>query len=355
MTPRPSGLLRLALTAGAAALAVVCASHEASAAMMNRPFSVGGFEGGGSSTGVTGWLLAEQSWLTHLMSRHITSLAAHPNAFWGLAGLGLAYGVFHAAGPVHGKALIASYMLASDRAVRRGILLALLAALLQGAVAVALVGVAALIFNATADEMNVVADTLAQLSYAGIVAIGAWLIWRKGRALIAAARDYSDRRAVTAEGALFAGAPWRPAPLALVGGFQVETPDANVRSEESCGCALAPEASTLENGFSWRGAAATVVAAGSRPCSGSILVLVFALAQGVFVAGIAATFAISIGAAATTGALAVGAAYAKKLSLRFAAGESCRVALVARSFEFAAALAVLGFGLALWFAAGVGA
>ncbi|MGO9742940.1 MAG: nickel/cobalt transporter [Roseiarcus sp.] len=355
LTLRPSSLLRLAFVLGAVALVVVCASHEAAAGMMTRPFSVGGFEGGGSSTGVTGWLLAEQSWLTHLMSRHITSLAANPNAFWGLAGLGLAYGVFHAAGPGHGKAVIASYMMASDRAVRRGILLALLAALLQGAVAVALVGVAALIFNATAGEMNVVADTLAQLSYAGIVAIGAWLTWRKGRVLIAAVRDYSDRRVETAEGALFAGAPWRAAPVALGGPFRVETPGRGVCPEGACGHAHAPDPSALEDGFSWRGAAATVVAAGSRPCSGSILVLVFALAQGVFAAGIAATFAISIGAAVTTGALAVGATYAKKLSLRFAAGESCRVALVARSFEFAAALAVLGFGLALWFAAGVGA
>ena len=57
---------------------------------------------------------------------------------------------FHAAGPGHGKAVIASYMMANDRRCERGVALALLAALLQGAVAVALVGVAALVFNATA-------------------------------------------------------------------------------------------------------------------------------------------------------------------------------------------------------------
>ena len=52
---------------------------------------------------------------------------------WGLIALGLAYGVFHAAGPGHGKTLIASYMLANDRSLRRGAVMALMAALLQAA------------------------------------------------------------------------------------------------------------------------------------------------------------------------------------------------------------------------------
>jgi nickel/cobalt exporter len=59
-----------------------------------------------------------------------------------LIALGLAYGVFHAAGPGHGKTLIASYMLANERSLKRGALLSLLAALLQACVAIALVGAA---------------------------------------------------------------------------------------------------------------------------------------------------------------------------------------------------------------------
>ena len=134
------------------------------------------------------------------MSAHLKALSADPHAFWGLAGLGLLYGVFHAAGPGHGKAVIASYMMASDRAVKRGVVLAFLAALVQGAVAIALVSVAALVFNATAREMNIVADSLARLSYLGIGAIGAWLVWRKGRALIVAAKAFFARRAAIAGG-----------------------------------------------------------------------------------------------------------------------------------------------------------
>ncbi len=58
----------------------------------------------------------------------------------------------------------------------------------------------------------------------------------------------------------------------------------------------------------------------------------------------------SLGTALATGALASAAVYAKGLAVRLASGEDTRAALAARAFEFAAALAVLGFGLALFFA-----
>ena len=82
-----------------------------------------------------------------------------------------------------------------------------------------------------------------------------------------------------------------------------------------------------------------------------IVVLVFALAQGLFAAVVAATFAMALGTAATTGALAWTAVFAKSAAMRLAAGENSRLALVARGFEFAAALAVLGLGVALMFGA----
>jgi nickel/cobalt exporter len=116
---------------------------------------------------------------------------------------------------------------------------------------------------------------------------------------------------------------------------------------EACGHAHAPDPAQFDGTFSWRAAAATVIAAGARPCSGAILVLVFALAQGLFAAGVAATFAMAIGTAVTTGALASMAVFAKSAATRLAAGENSRLALVARGFEFVAALAVLLFGVAM--------
>ncbi|HEX9167486.1 MAG TPA: high frequency lysogenization protein HflD, partial [Roseiarcus sp.] len=124
-----------------------------------HPFAVAGGEGGGGAEGgLTGWLMAEQSTLTHLIAAKVHALHDQPSAAWGLIGLGLAYGVFHAAGPGHGKAVLASYMLANERSLKRGAVMALMAALLQALVAIGLVGAAAFVFRATASQMNRAAD-----------------------------------------------------------------------------------------------------------------------------------------------------------------------------------------------------
>jgi nickel/cobalt exporter len=319
------------------------------AGAMRRPFEVGGGEGGGAYGGWTGWLLEAQSRLTHMMSLDLRAIPHSPAAFWTLIGIGFLYGVAHAAGPGHGKGVIASYMMANEQALRRGMILALFAALLQGVVAIAIVGVAAMLLGATAARMNTVADAMASASYLGVAAIGGWLSWRKGLALARAARAYLARRAAVSGAVLFPGAPWRAAPaLAGIGGFRAG--DSEV-VDDGCGHEHAPDPRRLGAGFSWRTALATVAAAGARPCSGALLILVFALAQGLFAAGIAAVAAMSLGTALATGALASLAVFAKGLAVRFAAGEDSRAALAARLCEFAAALAVLGFGLALYFAA----
>jgi ABC-type nickel/cobalt efflux system permease component RcnA len=335
----------------ARALAASLVSGAASAQLAHRPFAVGGGEGGGGAEGgITGFLMSEQSRLTHLMAEQVHALHANPSALLGLVALGLCYGVFHAAGPGHGKALIASYMIANEGSLRRGVVMAFLAALLQATVAVVLVGSAALILNATASQMNTAADWLSIASCAGVAAIGLWLSWRKGRALIAAIRLRFERERAVSAASVFANAAWSPPPRALsAAAYRAAAPGA---AADLC---CAPDPAALIGAFSWRDAAGTVIAAGSRPCSGAILVLVFALAQGVFPAGVAAAFAMALGVAVTTGALAALAVFAKAVALRFAAGENSRAALVASAFEFAAALAVLAVGLLLLIGARGGA
>ncbi len=315
------------------------------AGAFHRPFEVGGGEGGGAYGGLMGWLLAAQSQFTHMMARDLAAIPHDTAALWTLIGVGFLYGVAHAAGPGHGKAVIASYMMANDSALRRGLVLSLMAALLQGLAAVAIVGVAAALLNATAARMNVIADGLASLSYLGVAAIGAWLAVRKGLALARALAAYVERRSALSGAALLAGAPWRAASTMSGGAFRAGEPGAAV---DACGHMHAPDPRLLGAGFSWRAALSTVVAAGARPCSGSLLILVFALSQGMFLAGVAAVAAVSLGTALTTGALASLAVFAKGLAVKFARGEDTRVAVVARLAEFAAALAVLAFGLALF-------
>jgi nickel/cobalt transporter (NicO) family protein len=89
------------------------------------------------------------------------------------------------------------------------------------------------------------------------------------------------------------------------------------------------------------------VAVGLRPCSGAILVLVFALAQGLFWAGVVSTFIMGLGTAITVAGIATMAVGAKSLAARFAQTRSGYGSLALRGLEVAAAALVLAFGVLL--------
>ena len=102
--------------------------------------------------GIAGWLLAKQAEFYRMLSGTIRSAKTDGSAVWLLMGISFAYGVFHAAGPGHGKAVISSYLVANEETWKRGIMLSFLSAFLQAMVAVALVGIAAALLGATAGS-----------------------------------------------------------------------------------------------------------------------------------------------------------------------------------------------------------
>ena len=317
---------RAAFLAGVLAL-VCCAGAALAQGVGHNPFSVGVSEGGGQYGGVLGWLMSQQMEFERQISGAVRAIRTTGAGFWTLSGLSFAYGVFHAAGPGHGKAVVAAYMIANERALKRGLVISGLASLLQGLVAIAIVGVLAVLLSSTAQRMRDAAEWVEIASFAGIASFGAVLAFRKGRALFAALRP--------------------PPPASR---FVCEAADADGSHEHgpNCGHFHMPDPSTLgKKTFSWRDAALTVITAGSRPCSGAILVLVFSMAQGIFWAGVAATFAMALGTAITTGALATMAVLAKDLALRLTGGGARRGEITGRALEFAAACLVLALGLAL--------
>jgi len=91
------------------------------------------------------------------------------------------------------------------------------------------------------------------------------------------------------------------------------------------------------------------VAAGLRPCSGAILVLVFALAQGIFLIGVAATFAMGAGVAITVTAIALLAVFGKGIAVHLAGAMGGRGELMLRAIEVFGALIVIALGLLLLF------
>lgn len=338
--PRRDGAHVWLLACGAAfVLALLLLLHpDPALAQPRHPFAIGANEAGAPAGGIAAWLLDMQSRFHRQFAGGVRAVKDTPAALGPLIGLAFLYGVFHAAGPGHGKAVIGAYMVANERALRRGALIALGAAALQGAVAFMIVGVGAIVLGATSTQMTRAAALIEQASYAAILALGLWLTWRKGGAFLAAWRGEA---AVCGD----CGAPARGLAYTPSSGAAAT---ARAVSAAPRVCGHMPDPQALAGRMDWREAATTMVAAGARPCSGAIVVLVFALAQGVFWAGGAAVAAMSLGTALTTAGLAAFAVAFKSAARRIARsrGEGV-VALALRGVELAAAIivALLGAGL----------
>ena len=101
------------------------------------------------------------------------------------------------------------------------------------------------------------------------------------------------------------------------------------------GHAHAPEPAELEGSGGWRRGLSAVVAVGLRPCSGAIIVLIFALAQDLFWTGVGATLLMGLGTAATVAAIATVAVSARDVASRLAKsrGKRWRVSEFADAFR----------------------
>ena len=178
--------------------------------------------------------MAQQSWLTHLIAAKVHALHEQPGAAWGLIGLGLAYGVFHAAGPGHGKAVLASYMLANETSLKRGAVMSLMAALLQALVAIGLVGAAGFVFRATASEMDSAAEWIALASYCARRRDGSVAGLAQGRGSHRRPEPEADRRRALALSPAYTGVAWRrPAFSLSAAASRAEPPGGATRSRRA--------------------------------------------------------------------------------------------------------------------------
>jgi nickel/cobalt exporter len=198
--------------------------------------------------------------------------------------------------------------------------------------------------------MTAAANVLETVSYAGIVILGCVLLWRKGAAFLTACNALPRAPAER----IFAASTISPSAMGRGNsaffsddGEAIQSRRGRIVHGPDCAHFHGLDASQLGEGFVWKGALLTVLTAGARPCSGAILVLVFALAQDMFLFGIGATFAMSLGTAITTGALAAFAVFAKRMAMAYVGTGSPRALIFGRLIEVVAAVCVLGFGIAL--------
>lgn len=195
----------------------------------------------------------------------------------------LLYGVFHAAGPGHGKAVIAAYLLSQENHLWRGLRLAVAASFLQGAVALALIY--GLVYGADwlPHDARATVTWSERVSFVLLVALGLALAVRNLRALVAS---------------------WKRPAITSIGG--------GLCSDPACSHLLVPNQRQLARAGGWRGTTVVVLSIGLRPCTGAVLVLALAVSLSLPWAGVASVAAMSAGTAATVSALAVLTVSARK-------------------------------------------
>ena len=275
--------------------------------LLQRRKNAGGEDAAPTLTGSpVEWVKAQQRSFYGKMSAALTAMKRGSawSAALTLMALSFAYGVLHAAGPGHGKAVVSAWLLANERQLKRGVMISFMAALFQAVTAVVLVSALLLTVSAAASTAKSMAMALEAASYGLIALTGMWLIWQALRP--------------------------RFAPVAAV----VESHghdhshhhdhahhhlDHDHEHGPDCGCGHAhmPSASDLDQPVSLWKAVGIAFAVGIRPCTGGILVLLFSSALGLYWAGVAATFVMALGTAITVSIIASLAVKSRDMALRY--------------------------------------
>jgi nickel/cobalt exporter len=317
----PFGGLALPLALTKAALAVPSPFGVATPDSSGPAFA-------GPLGGLFAWVALQQAEFYHVLTTSLSQLKNSGHAAWLLASVSFLYGIFHAVGPGHGKSVITSYLLVARQTVRRGIVVSFAAGLLQALTAISVVLVAAAILHVTAIGMKQATDSFLILSYALVAAVGGWLLWSKAFGHGHHHHGHNDHHHDHDHA-------------------HTHDHDHVVCAGDHAGHSHAPDPSLLSKPLSLSRAWAAFLAVGIRPCSGAIIVLVFALSQGLLLAGIGSVLVMALGTSITVSSLAVLAVTAKDTALRFARADTVVTERVVKVLEICAAAFVLFLGLTL--------
>lgn len=288
------------------------------------------------------WIIDMQRGFYGAMSQSLRQMKAQSSLLpaYTLMMLSFGYGVFHAAGPGHGKAVISAWLLATENELRRGILIAFMSALIQALTAIAIISALLLLVTAVGSTARDVAGFLESASYGLIAVMGAYLVWT-------AFRPHQH-----------ASGPARP-------GHVHDHPHSQGHAHHShhhghahdrapdgadcaCGHVHVPQARQVQGDWSLGKVFSLAFAVGIRPCSGALLVLIFANTLGLYWAGVTSTFVMALGTAITVSVIAAIAVYSKKLALSLARQDSPWLDYAAFGLRFGGGLMIAALGVLLF-------
>jgi nickel/cobalt exporter len=260
-------------------------------------------------TGLGAWVVDLQRRVNRELSRRMAeATGGSPVALMVGAALCFLYGVFHAAGPGHGKVVTMSYFLSRDARPWRGVLMGVQIALTHVGGAIALAAVATVAMSGAAAQSLEDLRPVKLVSYAAVAGIGLWLLTdrlRGGRAAQCHHDHGHDHR----------------------GGHR-------------------HDAGHHEHGA--RGGVLAAIVAGAVPCTGAVLVLLYCIANGVPLLGLAFVLLIGFGMAVTLAGFGLLGMVARRRALALAgaggAGASRRAAGWRRALDLAGPALILAVG-----------
>lgn len=223
-------------------------------------------------------------------------------ALWIGIGFAFLYGVLHTLGPGHGKTIVASYFVGKNVHVLRGLSMGLQIAVTHVVSAVLLVTIFDISYRQLLGGDPIQSIWIGIFSYGIVTIIGATMLVRAmRRTFFADGDEHHDH--VHDHGHHHHSHNWR------------------------------------EEGF-------IAFLAGLVPCTGAVLVMLFALANGIVLAGVLMVVAISLGMAITMTGIGIASILFRRMVLLGATEGSSRHVMLGAVLEHVAALLILAIGLA---------
>lgn len=236
------------------------------------------------------WIYQQQRRFHRELTSHLRKLSdgGDWHVAMALIGASFLYGLLHAAGPGHGKAVMTGYLVTHRETVRRGVQLAVAAAFCQGLVAIFIVYGLISLAGWLPRETQSAVTWSERMSFTLVSLVGAYLLYRGLKGL------------------------WRRLRIKPECAHHHEHDHVH---DESCGHVHMPSPDVVAQAKDWKTMVGVVLSIGIRPCTGAIIVLVFAKAVALSWIGIAAVIAMSTGTALAIASLAAAAVGIRKVAI----------------------------------------
>jgi ABC-type nickel/cobalt efflux system permease component RcnA len=314
--------------------------------------------------------IAAQIYFNQHMTEAILAIHRGSNA-WALLLLSFLYGVVHAIGPGHGKAVVSSYLLATRQTLRNGVLLAFVAALAQALGAILLIFVASTILHMTSVSITLASARFELASGLLVLLLGCWLVWSKIirplrsaslgfeplPALVAAQRQVAlkkDQIRFQATAVMDADVTASPATMGVCSADTAATSGRALVPQGvfgrlwcSCGQIHQPDVNMAAVWVDWRKVWPILGSTALRPCTGALIVLVFAISQRLWGVGVLSTLLMGLGTAMTVSAIATLTVFAHRFAVVLTSTDSQFCYRMVRGIEVCGAIIVLGVGILL--------